>query len=209
MTVVAAFAQTSKSIKLPPCDWRDSLCDRNHLLKHCPQFIKKGEKERVAHLTSVKRCFNCFRKGHMSADCTSKALCEKCRKKHNTLLHGAWTSAAARAEAVLAASGNAKISHHTLPIWLSKSKNHSYSLPTNAIHDPGSSCSLLSQRMAEKLELKGKARPNALKVVGHVEAQKIPSAIDVEIFIKDKDRNEIGSLTACLLYTSPSPRDRG
>lgn len=65
------------------------LCNGNHALSKCNQFLKNTAEERSEIIRNKSLCFRCFRGGHLSAQCPSKSSCEECGKRHNTLLHGA------------------------------------------------------------------------------------------------------------------------
>ena len=65
------------------------VCNSKHLIAKCSNFIKATADKRLDLISEKCLCFSCFRAGHISSDCTSKQTCSKCRKHHNTLLHGA------------------------------------------------------------------------------------------------------------------------
>ncbi|XP_059616178.1 uncharacterized protein LOC132261395 [Phlebotomus argentipes] len=62
-------------------------CNSNHPLHLCDKFksltlFEKRERMGIHHL-----CYNCMRTGHSVAKCQSKTSCQKCGKRHHTLLH--------------------------------------------------------------------------------------------------------------------------
>ena len=68
----------------PKCD----LCDENHFLKECNKFLNFDAQTRREYLKSARRCYKCFRTGHVIGECRSKIKCKECNSGHHTLLHG-------------------------------------------------------------------------------------------------------------------------
>ena len=73
-------AQSNK--KLASC----FICEKNHNIFNCADFLKLTPQERLQHIKSLNRCSNCFRQNHFTKDCTIFG-CKQCNKKHHTLLH--------------------------------------------------------------------------------------------------------------------------
>nr|XP_029736215.1 uncharacterized protein LOC115270984 [Aedes albopictus] len=64
-------------------------CTQSHFLYHCPDFQKLSEQQRFEFVKVKKLCANCLRStDHLAKSCQSKT-CNRCNKKHHTLLHGA------------------------------------------------------------------------------------------------------------------------
>jgi hypothetical protein len=51
-------------IKIMACDWRQTQCTSNHLLRECPIYKALCNKEKLDHILRTRRCFNCYKKGH-------------------------------------------------------------------------------------------------------------------------------------------------
>ncbi|XP_038106284.1 uncharacterized protein LOC119766023 [Culex quinquefasciatus] len=64
-----------------------SVCNQDHEVIKGEQFKQKSVNERYIHLRKHGLCFNCLRKGHRTDGCTSTNSCQKCSKRHHTLLH--------------------------------------------------------------------------------------------------------------------------
>ena len=64
-----------------------SVCNQEHEVVKCEQFKQKNVNERYSHLRKHGLCFNCLRKGHRTDGCSSTNSCQKCSKRHHTLLH--------------------------------------------------------------------------------------------------------------------------
>ncbi|XP_065090366.1 uncharacterized protein LOC135711422 [Ochlerotatus camptorhynchus] len=62
-------------------------CPENHFLFQCPAFSKMSVRQRRELVSQKRLCWNCFRSGHQSRNCTSKYDCRNCHQKHHTLLH--------------------------------------------------------------------------------------------------------------------------
>ena len=163
---------------MPPCDWKGKGCVTNHLLKQCPKFIGLTEKERIAHLKSINRCFNCFRKNHFTRDCESKARCGTCSGLHNTMLHKGFES---KPQTALLGQSSATCSLFTSPVMISKLPNGQKFL-TNAIHDPGATCSLMSDNLAKKMNLTGIIAPIDIQTLGSTNTIKTATKVLVNIF---------------------------
>lgn len=65
------------------CDF----CGKNHLNFSCPDFKSLNVQERLAKVRERNVCFNCLKRGHRGKDCPSEKTCNKCKRRHHTLLH--------------------------------------------------------------------------------------------------------------------------
>jgi hypothetical protein len=75
-------------------DWKGKHCKENHLITDCLIYNALNNRDKLDHIMKVGRCFNCYRKGHISSGCISELKCtvQKCGAKHNSALHEAWTA---------------------------------------------------------------------------------------------------------------------
>ncbi|XP_063358857.1 uncharacterized protein LOC134648296 [Cydia amplana] len=64
-----------------------SFCGEEHNISACKDFIAKSVDERMAITTERKWCYNCLNASHSVRQCTSIFSCQKCKRKHHTLLH--------------------------------------------------------------------------------------------------------------------------
>nr|XP_046478563.1 uncharacterized protein LOC124217212 [Neodiprion pinetum] len=62
------------------------VCSNAHGVFKCSDFLQMSISDRIQGAEKKKICLNCLSKGHFSANCRSSG-CERCQKKHNTLLH--------------------------------------------------------------------------------------------------------------------------
>ncbi|XP_075167412.1 uncharacterized protein LOC142239506 [Haematobia irritans] len=66
-----------------PC----KMCQMNHPLKNCQQFLNMNAQARSNFVRDNKICLNCLSYTHVRNECKSKFLCTTCNKNHHTLLH--------------------------------------------------------------------------------------------------------------------------
>ncbi len=64
------------------------MCNNNdHTTGKCPSFASQNVEKRWETIKSFKCCTNCLSPYHSMSKCTSIFTCQKCNKKHHTLLH--------------------------------------------------------------------------------------------------------------------------
>ena len=61
-----------------------TFCDGPHPSDSCK--IVPAVDQRLEFLRNQKRCFRCFKKGHMSTSCYPKKRCSRCNGKHHLAL---------------------------------------------------------------------------------------------------------------------------
>ena len=194
-SILFAAAQMGQRSTLPPCDWKGKGCQFNHLLKQCPKFIGLTDQERLKHIQQSDRCFNCFRKNHMAKSCNSKARCGHCKKTHNTLVHKAFDQTTPVTTTLLGKNETTS-SLFTSPISLAKNPR-AEKFETNAIHDPGATCSLISKDLAEKMNLEGVITPINMQTLNST--NKIETASKVSVNIYDHTGTARGILEASVI----------
>lgn len=62
------------------------LCNENHYLSNCNAFAQKSPFHRKEYLIAKNLCFNCLG-AHLLRDCRSQKCCQKCKKRHHTMIH--------------------------------------------------------------------------------------------------------------------------
>lgn len=70
-------------------DSKCPCCSDPHKLTSCAQFKSWSSDDRAAWTREHKLCLNCFSADHWVPRCKIKSNCNKCSRKHNSLLHGA------------------------------------------------------------------------------------------------------------------------
>lgn len=61
---------------------------KGHILDKCRKFLKWSMDQRKAFIREKELCFACLDKGHRSAACRNRAVCDVCGRRHPTFLHG-------------------------------------------------------------------------------------------------------------------------
>ncbi|XP_026742369.1 uncharacterized protein LOC113504313 [Trichoplusia ni] len=79
----AVHVSTSSTSKPRCC----VMCEKDHTLCHCEEFIKLSPAERCEYLKQNKLCYNCLAPGHSAYKCRLRMFCRKCHKRHHTLTH--------------------------------------------------------------------------------------------------------------------------
>ncbi|XP_075157820.1 uncharacterized protein LOC142231087 [Haematobia irritans] len=69
--------------KYKPC----KVCKQNHTIRACSKFKNWSFQQKRKFVTDNELCENCLGYGHLSEDCQSDNVCQKCRQRHHTLLH--------------------------------------------------------------------------------------------------------------------------
>ncbi|XP_071648512.1 uncharacterized protein [Temnothorax longispinosus] len=62
------------------------LCQGQHLIYSCKQFLGLSVEDRIREIKRLRLCLNCLRNDHFSRDCRSGS-CRECGERHNTLCH--------------------------------------------------------------------------------------------------------------------------
>ncbi len=88
--VYVHMANGAKMVRYPEC----LLCKTKgakpkfprHFLFSCDEFKNMAMANKLDYLKKNNRCFNCLAPTHSSQDCKSGRRCQKCSKKHHTLI---------------------------------------------------------------------------------------------------------------------------
>ncbi|XP_070527727.1 uncharacterized protein [Cardiocondyla obscurior] len=62
------------------------LCQGNHMLYGCRQFLSLSVEDRISEIRRLRLCLNCFRRDHFVKNCRASS-CKDCGERHNTLCH--------------------------------------------------------------------------------------------------------------------------
>ncbi|XP_062538641.1 uncharacterized protein LOC134206912 [Armigeres subalbatus] len=79
-------------------EYRCNFCEKSHPNHQCGDFLKLNPKERYEKAKQHGVCYNCLRKGHVTAHCSSTMSCKVCKKRHHSTLHVNSTSMVVAAE---------------------------------------------------------------------------------------------------------------
>ena len=139
------------------------LCEGEHKVSYCSKLKSLPVEERLSLIKQHKLCFNCLSNDHMIDKCQSKFTCreEGCGKRHHTLLHRPRRKLTPNDEGVKETEKNVHTQFSStnkisllkiIPVIL---KGDNTEIKTNALLDTGSDVSLISTKIASKLNLKG------------------------------------------------------
>lgn len=138
----------------------------------CAKFKELPVNKRVTLVREAKLCFNCLSQFHMANKCRSTHSCQKCKKRHNTLLHyeAQYNSGSeekttsndnngATLESAVGCSKASLTVHHSnghvfLPTVVALvTDKHGAERSCRAILDSGSQINFVSKRLANLLQL--------------------------------------------------------
>jgi hypothetical protein len=150
-------AEQAYVVRLAP---KCTLCSgQTHLYRLCPAFQKLTPKERRNHLATNKKCFRCFRSGHVVSSCQSNITCKNCKEKHHTLVCTKVKEEVQQQQRL--DTQNLKDPPARLPIvgvLLENPKTHKR-VQTNALLDTGAQRTFVAEHLRTTLALTGHAEP--------------------------------------------------
>ncbi|XP_062538129.1 uncharacterized protein LOC134206429 [Armigeres subalbatus] len=82
-SVQKSHAVVSSSETETKCEF----CGKSHANHSCADFKSLTVPQRLVKVRERNVCFNCLRRGHRSVDCSSEKSCQRCKRRHHTLLH--------------------------------------------------------------------------------------------------------------------------
>ncbi|KAI2668878.1 Polyprotein P3 [Labeo rohita] len=145
-------------------------CDNNrHFLNGCENFKLLSKEQKVTWIKGQNRCWRCGR-GHHAVNCTLKALCSTCNRKHLQALHdvneqGRATEEAVPASAVLYVDRPTCDNKILLKVTKVLLQNGNRSMEAYAILDDGSERTIILHKAVQKLNLKGQPEDLVLRTV--------------------------------------------
>jgi hypothetical protein len=203
----------------------------NHNLDNCKFFTQKTRDDKIVFLKENKLCFACLVAGHISAGCTERLTCYKCKRKHPTCLHnddyrpaanvqqnsrGNWIQENKRALSSVCDTDNLmsmKTSCAVIPVKL-KINGMPNTVVTYMALDTYSSDCFLDESLLHKLGVTGQRRDITLTTMEKVK-NKYPIQVINNLEIYDLDENEMKTVpivfsTSKWPFTSedsPNPAD--
>lgn len=182
-------------------------CSQAHLLFQCEKFAKLSVENKRSFVADKNVCFNCLKEGHRAKDCRSKGRCQKCHKRHNTLLHEETSSSNSTTSPAVdthkkISDSEAESTKKDAPKDTPVSVHHVASttkmilLPTALVNvedasgdqqtcrvliDQGSECTLISEACAQRLNLRRHNARLAIKGTGQANVGYTKGAIDLNV----------------------------
>ena len=149
-------------------------CKGNHRVYDCAEFKSLSLPDKRVVVRSSRLCFRCLKFGHFARECRGNTSCDApgCTRRHHSLLHGDWQE---NGPSNGQTHGNAHVSRVQVCQALSTVEDVIQLPLVNvrvndaetvvALLDPGSTCTLISSRLSNKLKLAGEAIPFTLQTV--------------------------------------------
>ncbi|XP_061720311.1 uncharacterized protein LOC133527370 [Cydia pomonella] len=199
----SSVQQTALPIPITKC----SFCGEDHSILHCKTFSSKPPQERFDHAKQQRWCFNCLKPSHGLKDCKSIFKCQKCHKRHHTLLH-LETSEPNEAENVCSVVESSNTC--TQASLVTNSRTTSFVLlataqinvrdsagrfqPCRALIDPGSQPNFITERAAARLGFNRSSTPRTINGLSLMRAP-VSGAIQLEIGVNNETVFSIEALT--------------
>ncbi|XP_037957049.1 uncharacterized protein LOC119686867 [Teleopsis dalmanni] len=147
---------------------------KEHVINSCSAFAALSVTERFNFIKSSSACINCLKKGHTVSRCKA-SRCRVCNRSHHTLLHQYSTNTPqtglsynpeqpiiSRASVNHSSSNDDQIILATAVITI-QGKSGEYQL-ARALLDSGSQVNLITEELAQRLQLKKEAK--TLNLIG-------------------------------------------
>lgn len=147
-----------------------NYCNGSHSTFTCASLIKLPVNSRIEEARKRHLCLNCLRKGHSTRDCKNPGSCQKCGKKHNSLLHLELTNETRISSMPISNSGTASTSTFTAcssvrdntrvllatAVVIANDRNGK-PIECRALLDSASQSNFISENLCKKLNLSTKA----------------------------------------------------
>jgi len=150
------------SRKNPPDVTLCVLCNGEHGLSTCKNFLEKPLKERLELCMSSGICFSCLNQGHTARQCKRKAQCDVCKKAHATALHrfpAEERREESTQETIRATNNCVNCSEITtsmiLPVWIHHKNDPDRRVKVYAVLDDQSDTCFVTDDVIDKLGVTG------------------------------------------------------
>ena len=136
-----------------------SFCKQSHRIYTRPKFLNLSIADKYEKVKQLRLCFNCLKEGHGIKTCTSKSTCQKCKRKHHSLLHREEPTSSTfsgnslyhKQDGNVTENNNCSILLPTAIVSVLNSKNQL--IPCQALLDSGSQLSFITQALSRRLNL--------------------------------------------------------
>lgn len=129
-----------------------------HDITQCTGFQRLNCEDKIDAMQKMGACFLCLQLGHMGRQCTHGVSCSECGKNHHRMLHDYFIKPQEHMNSNLLSRDG---------VLLMLSLVYSNARPISTLWDPGSNMTLITNRMAKQLGLKGKSICLAVTKVGN------------------------------------------
>ncbi|XP_077978095.1 uncharacterized protein LOC144433628 [Glandiceps talaboti] len=150
------------------------LCRKSdHQINTCPEFKSKTLEQRKQFVQENRVCFSCLKRGHNSRECRRKLICERCKKRHPTMLHDEskqrestdLTKSNTEEASVVSCKvelGDSNSTSMIVPVWVSSTESPSNEVLTYALLDTQSDSTFILEDTAKSLSIQ--CQPVRLKL---------------------------------------------
>ena len=129
----------------------------------CKKLSSQGIDERHRFVKERQLCFGCLRQGHVSKDCRRRAICQKCSKRHPTLLHDDARSSDRKIQSLEGVPQIAATSHRIeatntsmiVPVWVATADNPKEEVLVYALLDTQSDTTFVVSEVDEQMNING------------------------------------------------------
>lgn len=180
---MALYSTQTKEVITPKQHGSKSvMCDKDHKLWKCDEFLKMSTLDRTKYVQNKGLCFNCLSPGHMARACKSEGRCRVngCGKCHHTLLHkDANEFSQPKKQAKVTAGSTEEMLADTLKrvrlkvvpveVWY---EAKSQAVQTYAFLDEVSNATLCTYNLMKRLRVKGKEDTLSISTVNGQQMQK-------------------------------------
>ena len=149
-----------------------------HLLDAYLPFSKLPILDKVAFLRVRGMCFGCLERGHMKIECTKRKRCDKCHRRHPTVLHDddddyPQTNSTEIKETIISSASvdhpeddlDGESTMAIIPVKV-RERNSTREIVTYAFLDPGSTASFITDDLMTNLGCEGKKMKIMLETLG-------------------------------------------
>ena len=149
-----------------------------HLLDACLPFSKLPILDKLAYFRARGMCFGCLERGHMRIECTHRKRCDKCHRRHPTVLHDddddyPQTNSTEIKETIISSASvdhpeddlDGESTMAIIPVKV-REKNSTREIVTYAFLDPGSTASFITDDLMTNLGCEGKQMKITLETLG-------------------------------------------
>lgn len=146
------------------------LCESDHTLDCCKEFLSAEVKNRWAVVREHDYCLVCLQSGHHARDCNSKSMCSipGCQRRHHPLLHGTkvvQTSEVSGGRCAATSTIYPSVSLGVLPVRVRGPRG---TIETYALLDNGSDVTLVERGLLGELGIPMQPTALVIETVGGV-----------------------------------------
>ena len=159
------------------------FCHGSHRIYDCAEFKRLSQVDRYRFVLDHGLCFNCLRSGHGVVKCKSSYRCnaDHCGRKHHTLIH--WDRPSSDSQGERSSPDpvpeQSQVTSHVSRVQVCNALNPSEDIvclplasakvngsdPFTVLLDPGSTCTLISKRLVDKLKIKSRKQDRYVTLI--------------------------------------------